>query len=133
MPRSAGAVSFFSLLVSGDGKSAVKRQERDFLLRKVGIRAVGKDQCPATLRIRGKKEMKAPQTAGSAAFYFYGMDPAVQNRQIIDLSQTAFSLPVPVIQAALLGYQHLLADKLFRHGSPVDGEQVVFCMKSTMQ
>ncbi|MGB8246951.1 MAG: hypothetical protein WCE98_02935 [Chlorobium sp.] len=61
------------------------------------------------------------------------MNPAVQNRQIIDLSHTAFGLPVSVIQTALLGYQHLLADKLFRHGTPADGEQVVFGMKPTMQ
>lgn len=70
---------------------------------------------------------------GSAALYLYRMNPAVQNRQIIDLSRTAFCLPVPVIQAALLGYQYLLAYKLFRHGSPVDGKQVVIGMKPTMQ
>ena len=79
------------------------------MLRKVGIRAVGKDQCPATLRVRGKKEMKAPQTAGSAAFYLYGMNSAIQNRQIIDLSRTAFGQPVPVIRGVECLFQRRVA------------------------
>jgi hypothetical protein len=100
----------------------------NFCSGRLRLRAVEKEQCPDTFRGRGKKEMKVPQTASSAALYLDRMDPAIQNRQIIDLSRTAFGLPVPVIQAALMRYQHLLAAKLFHHGSQVDGEQVVFCI-----
>jgi len=73
-----------SLLPSCGRKGTVERQKRDLLLREVCIRAVGKDKRFATLRVRGKKEMKTPQTADSSAFHLDRMDPPVQNRQIIN-------------------------------------------------
>ena len=48
---------------SGCSKGTVERQKGDFLLGKIGVGAVGKDQSVAALRIGCQEEMKTSQSA----------------------------------------------------------------------